>query len=71
MTMKMTNGAPGNFEGRGSFDLLGANARTVTKARSEKNYEGEDQQGHHPADDEQENVQSIHAGCEGGGLLRP
>src|SRR6202035_98606 len=62
------NRAPGKFESGGTFDLLVPDAGTVAEARREISKAEEDQQRHHPADDEQENVESIHAACHGGSL---
>src|SRR5258708_7672248 len=63
--------APGDFERSGAFDLLGVNAGAMTEAGGEVGEADEDQQGHHPADDEQENVESVHVSRHGGSLLWP
>ena len=65
------NRAPGDFERSGTFDLLGGNAGAVAKAGSEVDEAYEDEQGHHPGDDEQENVESVYVARHRGGLLRP
>ena len=68
---KERDGAPSDFERDRTFNLFGGNAGAVTVAGGEKDYQGADQQGHHPGDDEQKNVERVHAMSQGRGLLRP
>ena len=65
------NRTPSNFQSGGTFDLFGADAGAVTEPGGKKDHNDENQQGHHASDNEQENVESIHVGCQGGCLLRP
>ena len=65
------NRAPGNFQRGRAFDLFGANAGTMTEPGRKKDDQDENQQGHHPGDDEQKNVERIHVGRHRGSLLRP
>src|SRR4029077_5045438 len=65
------NNRPAEFERRGAFDLFGWNAFAIAIAGSKIDQGGEDEQGHQPGDDEQEDEQSIDVARHAGGPLRP
>ncbi len=65
------NDRPGEFEGSGAFDLFGQNAFAMAIARGEIDDGDEDQKGHQPGHDEQEDEESIDVARHAGGPLRP
>ena len=62
---------PGQFERRGTFDLLGQNAATAAVARGEVDDRGEDERRHQSRHDEQEDEQGIDVARRGGGPFGP
>src|SRR6266851_2905637 len=62
---------PGQFQGRGTFDLLCLYSGTMAKLSREKDNADKNQKRYQPADDEQEDVKRIHIARHGGGALRP
>ena len=61
------NRRPGDFEKLGAFDLFGFNARALAIPDGEKNQRSEDQHRHDGGDNQEKDVQRIHAAGGGGG----